>query len=241
MSALSEKLVTFVNPKSPIAEAFRSLRTNIQFLGIDTPQRAIVVTSAGPAEGKSTTVANLAIAMAQAGKKVLLVDCDMRRPMVHKNFGLVNTRGLTNILANDLPFMDAAQETEIEGLKIITSGPIPPNPSELLGSMKMRDLVGKFKEQVDFVFFDTPPVSAVTDAAVLSTQADGVVLVLSSGEISRDAALHARTVLHNVNAHILGVVLNKVEAEKEQGYYYYYYYGDREDGGKKHKHRKKSK
>ncbi len=239
MSALSEKLVTFINPKSPVAEAYRSLRTNIQFLGIDTPQRAIVVTSAGPGEGKSTTIANIAIAMAQAGKKVLLVDCDLRRPVVHKNFGLANTRGLTNILANNLPFAEVAQETEIEGLRIVTSGPIPPNPSELLGSMKMKDLINTFKEHVDFVFFDTPPVSAVTDAAVLSTQTDGVVLVLSAGEITRDAALHARTVLHNVNAHILGVVLNKVNVEKEQGYYYYYYYGDGEN--KNHKHGGKRK
>lgn len=222
MSAEAQQLVTITNPLSPISEAYRALRTNIQFASFEKPARAIVVTSTGPDEGKTTTLANLAITFSQAGNKVILVDTDLRRPSLHRLFGLANDFGLTSV------FIDGAaqevsprlQETSVPNLRVLTSGPLPPNPSELLASQKMRSLVDWLRSQADYVLFDCPPILAVTDAAVLGHQVDGVLLVCSAHRTKRDQALKAKSLLQKVNANILGVVLNNVKLDPNLYQYY---------------------
>lgn len=216
------KLIVQEDAKSPISEAYRTLRTNIQFAKVDSDIKTIMFTSAGPGEGKSTTAANTAVALAQSGKEVLLVDCDLRKPVQHRIFGKKN-RGVTNILVEDLPFEQFIQETDVSGLKVLTSGPIPPNPSELLGSAKMVRLIDLLKMQADYVVIDAPPVVAVTDASVLSSKVDGILLVVSAGIARPEMAQKAKEALERANGHILGVVLNRVEIDAEHSYYYYYY------------------
>ena len=196
--------------------------------------KTIVFTSAIPGEGKSTTVANLAIAMGQDDKKILLIDCDMRRPVIHRRFSLLN-RGLSNCFAEDWPLKEVIQADVFPNLDIVTSGPIPPNPAELLGSKKMEALLQEAAETYDYVFLDMPPVLAVTDAALMSSRADGTVLVLGSGDISPDEGKQAKELLEKVHANILGVILNKVPQHHKSGYYYYYYYD--ENHNKKRKRR----
>jgi capsular exopolysaccharide synthesis family protein len=217
-------LITHHDPKSPVSEAFRTLRTNIQFASPDKPLHSIMITSAGPAEGKSTVLANLAIAMAQAGKKVIVVDADMRRPNQHKIFGVPQTPGLTNVLVGMASLEDVFKPTGIDGLSIVPSGPVAPNPSELVGSKMMKTVIQETCDKADVVLFDAPPVVAVTDAAVLAPQLDGVLLLISSGTVAREAALGAKALLEKVDANILGVVLNNVSSKDSYGYYYYYYY-----------------
>lgn len=219
----NRNLSTFENPKSPISEAFRTLRTNIQFANIDKEIKSIVFTSSGPGEGKSSIISNLAVTMSQIGKKVLLIDCDLRKPRMHKIFHIPVNEGLTNILALNEDYKKIVKKTEIEGLDIIPSGPIPPNPSEILGSNKMKEFMKKVKEGYDMVLLDTPPVGVVTDAAILSTIVDGTIIVCAVGQAIRDAAINTKVQLERVNANILGVVLNKVPI-KEGGYYKYHYY-----------------
>lgn len=236
---ITSNLVTHFEPKSPISEAYRTFRTNLQFARLDTPLKTILVTSSGPSEGKSTTVANLAITMAQMGTNTILIDSDLRRPVLHSIFNLQRAPGLTNYLAGNVPWKEIVQKTPIENLSLLTCGVLPPNPSELLGSKKMRILLEELKEKYDMILFDSPPVIAVTDAAVLSTLLDGVVLVSSSGSTSREALLRAITLLENVKGRLIGGVLNKIKVESVYGsyhyYYYYHYYG-----GTKQKRKKKS-
>ncbi len=232
----STSLVIHADPKSPVAEAYRILRTNIEFSSTDRKIKVILVTSSGPAEGKTTTAANMAIAMAEANRRVLLIDCDLRKPAIHRMFGLVNVKGLTNILVEGLEYDDITNVTEVENLEIITSGPKPPNPAELLGSQRMKEFLDKVREDYDMVIIDAPPILPVTDAAVLSQYVDGVVLVAGYGLTTFDAAVQAKASLQKVNARILGVVLNGVPAGKQGGYYYYYYYYD--EYGRKHRHKK---
>lgn len=236
---ITSNLVTHFEPKSPISEAYRTFRTNLQFARLDSPLKTILVTSSGPSEGKSTTVANLAITMAQMGTKTILIDSDLRRPVLHSIFNLQRTPGLTNYLAGNVPWKEIVQETLIENLSLLTCGVLPPNPSELLGSKKMRMLLEELKEKYDMILFDSPPVIAVTDAAVLSTLLDGVVLVSSSGSTSKEALQRAITLLENVKSRLIGGVLNKIKVESVYGsyhyYYYYHYYG-----GTKQKRKKKS-
>ncbi|QDR82024.1 CpsD/CapB family tyrosine-protein kinase [Sporomusa termitida] len=220
--AQKRQLIVHEDAKSPIAEAYRTMRTNIQFAKVDSDLRVIMFTSAGPGEGKSTTTANTAVAMAQAGKKVIIVDCDLRKPVQHKIFGKRN-RGVTNILVEDRSVADLIQETGIDNLQMLPSGPIPPNPSELLGSAKMRDIIDCLKGLADIVIIDAPPTVAVTDACVLAASVDGILLVLGAGEIRPEMAQKAKELLLKANGHILGVILNKVEIEEEHAYYYYYY------------------
>jgi capsular exopolysaccharide synthesis family protein len=227
------KLITHEQAKSPVAEAYRTFRTNLQFSKADGSLKTLMYTSAGPGEGKSTTAANSAVVLAQTGKRVIIIDCDLRKPVQHKIFGLPN-RGVTNVLIENLPATDLLQNTEIRNLRILTSGPIPPNPSELLGSAKMERILNELKDEVDYLIIDAPPVVAVTDACVLASKTDGVILVVTAGMVRPEMAQHAKDLLVKANATILGVVLNRVEIEKEHAYYYYYY-GD--DGGK-HKRRK---
>jgi tyrosine-protein kinase Etk/Wzc len=236
---ITSNLVTHFEPKSPISEAYRTFRTNLQFARLDAPLKTILVTSSGPSEGKSTTVANLAITMAQMGTNTILIDSDLRRPVLHSIFNLQRTPGLTNYLAGNVPWKEIIQETPIENLSLLTCGVLPPNPSELLGSKKMRMLLEELKEKYDMILFDSPPVIAVTDAAVLSTLLDGVVLVSSSGSTSREALLRAITLLENVKGRLIGGVLNKIKVESVYGsyhyYYYYHYYGGTKQKRKKRK------
>lgn len=205
-----DKLVTVLAPRSPVAEAYRTLRTNIQFSSLDVPLRTLLATSSGPDEGKSTTIANLAVAMAQAEQRVILVDCDLRRPVQHELFGLANRTGLTNLFLEELDPQQVLQDTRQPGLRVLTSGPLPPNPAELVGSRKMERIIEALKSHADIVLFDTPPVLAVTDAAVLATRLDAAILVVRAGRSKRDLARKARDTLLKVNARLLGVVLNDV-------------------------------
>jgi protein-tyrosine kinase len=223
VAAQNRSLITMTNTKSPISEQYRTIRTNIQFSAVDRQYRSIMVTSSGPGEGKSTTTANLAVVFAQQGKKVLMVDADLRKPTVHYTFRLNNHIGLTNVLTKQASLDHAIRETDQENLFILPSGPIPPNPAELLGSKSMEDLLANAYELFDLVIFDTPPVLAVTDAQVLANQCDGVVLVVSSGKTENEMAIKAKELLTNAKAKILGAVLNNKEQKESQ---YYYYYGN---------------
>jgi capsular exopolysaccharide synthesis family protein len=222
---LSPALLTHHDPKGPAAEAFRILRTNLQFLSLDKPLKALVVTSATPGEGKSFNAVNLAISYAQAGSRTLLVDADLRRPMVAKLLGRINLIGLTSALVKDAPAISAVQETEIENFFVMTSGPIPPNPAELLGSRKMGAVMDELSQAFDIVIYDTPPLMAVADPSVLATRVDGVLLVVRAGVATRDDVRRAKEALQSVKANVLGVVLDGVKREHAgygQGYYYYY-------------------
>ncbi|WP_027308873.1 CpsD/CapB family tyrosine-protein kinase [Caloramator sp. ALD01] len=214
------------NPKSPISESYRTLRTNIQFSSFDKDIKTIVVTSSAPGEGKSTTVGNLALVMAQSGKKVLLIDADLRKPTVHKKFKLSNQTGLTNILIEDKNPFEVIQKYS-DNLYILTSGILPPNPAEVVASNKLKNFINEMKNHFDYILLDSPPVIAVTDAQILSSFLDGVILVVSSGEAEKELVKKAKDLLDKVNANIIGVVLNKLELKSRKGYgYYYYYYGE---------------
>lgn len=186
--------ITHYDSRSPVSEAYRAIRTNLQFAGAGKRLKTLVFTSAIPGEGKSTTVANLAIAMGQDDKKILLIDCDMRKPVVHRRFGLLN-RGLSNCFAEDLPLKEVIQADVFPNLDVVTSGPVPPNPAELLGSKKMEALLQEAAEAYDYVFLDMPPVLAVTDAALMSSRVDGTVIILGSGDISPDEGKQAKELL----------------------------------------------
>ncbi|MBI5806219.1 polysaccharide biosynthesis tyrosine autokinase [candidate division TA06 bacterium] len=241
VARISATLVTKYTPRSHVSEAYRSLRTNIQFSRIDDPLKTVVITSAAPSEGKSTSAANLAITTALSGIRTLLVDADLRRPVVHSLFGLEREPGLSNLLAERLPLDKVVKPSGIENLSILTCGAIPPNPSELLGSQRMRDLIKLLSQQFDLVLFDSPPVITVTDTAVLSPQVDGLVLVVKSHATDKRALLRAKTILSNLKANILGVVLNKIELSGLAGsydYYYHYNYYYADDGSKKKRDRR---
>jgi non-specific protein-tyrosine kinase len=214
-------LISVSDPQSPIAEAYRTLRTNLDFSSLDHPLNTMVVTSAGPEEGKSTTLANLAVTTAQAGRKVVLVDCDLRRPRLHELFGLSNEKGLTTMVVDDAAMQQPPlQETGVEGLHLLTSGPQPPNPVELLASRRMADVIELLAGQADVVFFDAPPVIAVTDAAVLASRVDGVLLVISAGSTKRDYVRQAQALLQKVNARVVGTVLTNVAFDASLHRYY---------------------
>lgn len=217
-------VVTHDDNKSPIAEAYKALRTNIQFSLTDANGglKVLMITSSGPGEGKSTTAANLAVTMAHSDQRVLLVDCDLRRPVIHRAFGLVNGKGLTNILVEGIDYKRLVQTTFVENLGVITSGPKPPNPSELLGSTRMRALIDRLKESFDTVIMDSPPALPVTDAAVLSKLVGGVILVAEYGQTTYDSIAQTKSLLEKVNARLLGVVLNGVPANHREYYYYAY-------------------
>ena len=226
-------LIAHNDLKNPATEAYRVIRTSIQFAQAGKELKTLAVTSCTPNEGKSMTVANLAVVLTQAGKSVLLLDCDMRNPTVHKNFGLSNKLGLSSCISMGTPLSAAVQATKVDNLYAVTSGVIPPNPSELLGSERMKNILQRAKEEYDYVLIDTPPVLPVTDALVLSRLVDGLILVIHSGEIKVEMAREVKNQLVHAGANILGVVLNKVRSEHHgYGYGYYYYYGH---DGEKHK------
>lgn len=221
-SSRYRNLITKNNQKSPISEAFRTLRTNIQFTSVDSELNSIMVTSATPQEGKSTVSANLAVVMAQSGKKTLFVDADLRKPTVHYTFSIPNREGLTNLLVGNMNLDQLVQKTDVENLSILTSGPIPPNPAELLGSKAMGRFIEESMTKYDMVIFDTPPVIAVADAQILASQVNGVLLVVNSGKTKQEIALKSKNLLSKVNANILGTILNNRKVSDSN---YYYYYG----------------
>lgn len=239
---IKSRLITHFEPKSPISEAYRTFRTNVQYTKVDNPVKTIVITSAGPGEGKSTTAANLAIAFAQMGVKTLIVDTDLRRPVQHGIFGVQRGEGFTNVLYGKVNLSDAVRDTEIDNLQLLTAGVLPPNPSELLASEAMEKFLKDVNSKFGMVIFDSPPVIAVTDAAVLSAMLDGVILVVKSGTTKDDALTRAKILLNNVNAEFLGVLVNGIDIDRMYGsyyyYYHYYYYGD---GEQKKKRKKKQK
>lgn len=217
----SNTLITITNPRSPISEAYRTLRTNLEFSSLDKPIRSMVVTSAAPEEGKSTTLANLAVTIAQSGKKVILVDCDLRRPSLNQIFNARGSAGFTDMMRDDaLMTKPPLQETNVTNLRLLTSGTLPPNPSELLASRRMGDVIAALQQQADIILFDAPPVVAVTDAAVLASKVDAVLLVVSAGKTKREHARKARALLEKVNARLIGTVLNNVKGETSLYQYY---------------------
>lgn len=225
-------LIANSDAKSPVSEAYRTIRTNIKFSNIAGRElKTIMLTSATPNEGKSTTISNLAVVMAQAGHSVVLCDCDFRNPNQHKIFSLPN-KGLSNCVATGSNVMDIIQHTSIPNLYVLTSGPVAPNPSELLASQNMVDIFKELKQHFDYVLIDTPPIMPVTDAAVVSGKVDGTILVIASGAVAPSVAVEAKTRLEQAGAHLLGAVLNKVDvaANSHYGYGYYYYYGHEHDG-----------
>jgi polysaccharide biosynthesis transport protein len=221
------ELMTAERPRSTVSEAYRSLRTSIMFTAVERRRKVILMTSAGPQEGKTTTAINLAIVMAQAGEKVLLMDADLRQPRIEKVFALEKEHGLTEVLAGTETFDSAVHKTGIDNLYVIACGTIPPNPSELLGSVKMSELLSALGSKFDRVIIDAPPALAVTDPVILSGMVDGTVIVVKANETNRHAVLKVKEMVEAVNSsNIIGVVLNMVETERAGGHYYYYrYYG----------------
>ncbi len=230
----STALAMIDDARSPIAESYRHLRTSLLLSSAGQPPKTILVTSSQPSEGKTTTAINTAFMLAQTGAEVLIVDCDLRRPRLHSHFDIPNSRGLTNWLSGE-PDLDQLLQTydKLPNLKLLTSGPVPPNPAELLGSDQMRKLLGLLSERFGHIIIDSPPAISFTDASILSTMADGVVLVVHSGKSSRAVVRRAKQQLLDVGAHIFGVVLNNVKLETQDYYYagyYSSYYSDAESG-----------
>ena len=219
-TTVKANLVTLTDPRSAAAEAYRTLRTNIMFAGVEKPVKTLLVTSPVPDEGKSTTLANLAVTLAQSGHKTILVDADLRRPSQHTLWGVPNDRGLTSVmLDNTLIANPPLQETGVANLQLLTSGPQPPNPADLLLSKAMDLIVEALRSRVDYVLFVAPPVLAVTDALVLVGKVDGVLLVIKAGATRRDQAEKARDALNRVNARIIGVALtNAPRDNNSKGY-----------------------
>lgn len=240
---INSKIISISKPQSEISEAYRTLRTNIAFSSLKNKLQVIVVTSAAPNEGKTITAANLAVAMANVGKKTILIDTDLRKPMQHKLFNCSNYNGLTNLLIDEAKFEEVIYKSEVENLYILPCGTRPPNPSELIGSTKMENLINDLRQSFECVILDTPPVTAVTDAQVLSNFVDGYILVIASGITEKRIVIKAKDLLNKVDARILGLVLNKVEDKKGiYGYKYNYnYYNEKEKTDKKERKRRKKK
>jgi len=211
MTDTSSSLALLSDPNSPVSEAYRALRMNLQFSSLDKPIRKLLVTSPGPNEGKSTTLANLAISLAQVDQRIIMVDCDLRRPTLHTLFGLSNDKGISDMVLYDQALLEPPyQDTPVKGLRLIASGSLPPRPGDMLSSKKFSSVLERLVEDSDMVLLDAPPVMAATDAAILATKVDGVLLVLSAGETKREQAQRSVELLNKVKANILGAVLNNV-------------------------------
>jgi len=233
----SDALVTLRQGKSPVTEAYRVLRTNLQFSGLKNPAGTLLVTSTQPGEGKSTTAANLAVIMAQAQKQIVLVDGDLRRPSLHRDFGVSNKVGLTSLVLDETQSLDSVlQPTALPGLRLLTSGPLPPNPAEVLGSAEMARIIERLRATSDLVIFDSPPAMVVTDAVILAGKLANTLLVVDAGRTRSDAIRRTQETLQQVGAKVLGVVLNKM-SDKQASAYYYYYYHDYYAGGPRKKRR----
>jgi capsular exopolysaccharide synthesis family protein len=213
-------LFTVVDPMSNISEQFRTIRTNILYSSVENQTQSIIVTSAGPSEGKSTTSANLAIAFAQSGMKTVLVDADLRRPTVHRSFFMENTKGLSSLLSiRRMSLGEVIQPSDVRNLDLITSGPISPNPSELLASSRMRKVLHILKQEYDFIIFDVPPVGTVTDAQLIASQVDGALLVVREDQTEKSGLERAVKLLDQVDANIIGSIYTGEITEQNYGYY----------------------
>lgn len=235
-----KKLISVNKPKSPISEAYRGIRTSIEFSNIDEQIKTITVTSTRQNEGKSTVIANLAVSFANLDKKVLILDGDLRNPSVHKMFGVSNIKGVTDILVSNKKFAECVHCTDVENLHVLTGGAIPPNPSEMLSSKKMKDFVESMKEYYDYIFIDAPPIGIVTDAGIISTYTDGCIFVVSANEADVEHIKIAKEKLDSIGANILGTVLNKMEVTGTDNYYYNYYYQE-QTGSRTSKKNKRKK
>lgn len=225
-AAISERpsLITLTRPSSVVAEQFRTIRTNIHFSMVDADLKSLSITSAGPGAGKSTISANLAVSFANEGKKVLLVDTDMRKPTVHKTFRLPNHDGLTTLLTDKSAVLSSIiHRIETNNLFVLTSGIIPPNPAELLSSNRMTQLKKELESLFDLVIFDLPPVIAVTDAQIMASKTDGTIFVINRGGADKEMVLKSKELLDKVQANVLGAVFNRVETKND---HYYAYYGE---------------
>lgn len=212
------RLITVLEPDGAASEAYRTLRTNLLYALIDNPPRVIVVTSPGPREGKSTICANLGVVLARAEKSVLLLDCDLRKPMVHKIFGLRNFRGLVDVVVGDYTFREVWQEPQ-PGLTVVTTGTMTPNPTELLGSRRFAELLAQVRQDFDYVLLDTSPIALVSDPTVLATQADGVLLVADAQHTRKRALRRSVRSLEAVGATVLGTIMNNVKSSDKDLYY----------------------
>ncbi|MDW7730602.1 MAG: polysaccharide biosynthesis tyrosine autokinase [Bacillota bacterium] len=239
-----DELAAMVNPRSPAAEAFRTLRTNIQYSSIDKQVKKILISGANPACGKSTVSANLAAVLAQGSGRVLIIDADLRRPIQHKIFNVEVEPGLSSLIFNEnISLSQALHKTDYDNLLVLPCGPIPPYPSEMLASERMKKLIAQFSEEFDYIIFDSPPIIAVTDAAILSNLTDGTLLVLDYGRVRKDEAVEAYEKLKRVQANVIGAIINAVPQGNSyyNGYAQYYYYGSSEkSGNRSSRHKKKS-
>jgi non-specific protein-tyrosine kinase len=211
-------LITLTDPRSPVSEAYRTLRTNLSFYSLDNPIRTLVVTSPATGEGKSTTIANLAVTMAQSGRRTILVDCDLRRPSLHTLFDARSEPGFTNMVLDDTEA--PLQKTGVENLWLLASGTKPPNPADMLGTQKVDKVIEKLMAQADIVLFDAPPIMAVTGAAVLGAKVDGVLLVIGAGKTRRDHAERAKELLEKAKVRIVGATLTNAPKDSSMGAYY---------------------
>jgi receptor protein-tyrosine kinase len=215
-NGVSNSLATVLDPTGGAAESYRTLRTNLFYALVDDPPRVIVMTSPGAGEGKSTTCANLGVVLAQAGKSTLILDCDLRRPQVHRVFGLRNLRGVTDILRGEAELSEVCQEP-LPGLKTATAGSLPPNPTELVGSSRFAEIVSRARQTFDYVLIDAPPVEMVSDPSIIAVQADGVLLVLDAQNTRKGALRRSVRSLRTVGLNVLGTVMNNVNVS-EGGY-----------------------
>lgn len=215
-------LVVDKKPHSAVSEQFRTIRTNIMYSSIKTDIKSVLFTSDLSGTGKSTVASNMAVAYAQAGKKTLFLDADLRRPTSHHTFGVSNQTGLSNLIVNDLPLDEVIKKTKFDGLDLITSGPVPPNPAELLSAPKLDAIMVRLKTNYDMIIIDSPPILSMTDAQLLSKSASGVILVTNVEKNNRDRLNEAKDLLYKADANIIGIVLNK-RAEARVGDDYYYY------------------
>lgn len=221
-SSEDQSPITITDPRSPTAEAYRTLRTNVSYTSVDKPLKTIMVTSTEPGEGKSTTISNLAVVFAQNGKRVILADCDLRHPSIHNKMGLHNRIGMSNLFGQSADILNGnRQATKVDNLSVITTGLLPPNPAELLGSQKMQSILAALRESADVVLIDTPPTLAVTDSAILAPTIDGIILVVRPGKTRVNALRQTLDQMTQVKAKVLGIVLNDVAA---RGSYYGYRY-----------------
>lgn len=228
--AKSIELITYLSPKSNLAESYRTIRTSLLLGSADKKPKAIVVTSALPEEGKSVTVSNLAVTLAQAGKNVLVLDTDFRKPTQHNIFRIRNVNGLTNYLTSEMELKGLVKATPVPRLFLANVGPLPPNPAELLGSEKMDELIGTLKQSFDFILLDSPPVLTVSDAMVLGPRIDGMILVVWGGKTSREALMRAKEKLDMLKIKCLGVVINNISVQEHDYYFMYHYYRHYEEG-----------
>ncbi len=219
-----KNIITYSDPKSVISEEFRAIRTSMQYSNLDKKIKTILVTSTTKNEGKTTTTSNLAVSFAKVdNKKVLVIDCDLRNPSIHKAFGISNIKGLSDLLIEGKSILNYIKPTQIENLHIITAGAVPPNPAEVLASNAMQEFIKTIKEEYDYVFIDTPPIGMVTDAGILASFIDGTVLVVRSEMVDINKVQESKKKLNSVNANILGAILNRKKVRNDD--YYYSYYG----------------